>query len=148
MGQSLSLSPLSLRFLSGLSLLFKLFGALLLSHSSKTVVSGLSPLLHLFGVLLLSPRSKNAGSGLSLFFKLLSALLPSRSSTGIFSWSPGLLAIFLSFYALFRISERAPTILFCFNRIHDKVFCCTDIWCRVATELVKKDETGLLPRTC
>jgi len=89
---TLSLSALSVRFLLGLSSLFKLFVALLLSPRSKIVVSGLSPLFHLFGAFLLSPRSK----------------------TSISSWSPGLLAIFLYSYTLSHISERyrAPTILF------------------------------------
>ena len=78
LGQSLSLSALSVRFSSGLSPLFKLFGVLLLSPRSKTVVSGLSPLFHLFGALLLSPRSKTVIS--SLF--------------------PGLLAIFSFLHSL------------------------------------------------
>ena len=55
---------------------------------------------------------------------------------------------FSSLCALSHISERVPTILFCFNRIHGRVFFCSEIWRRVATELVKKYETGLLPRAC
>ena len=57
------------------SVVFKLFNALLLSPRSKTVVSGLSPLFHLFGALLLSPRCKTVVSGLSPLFKLFGALL-------------------------------------------------------------------------
>ena len=86
------------------SVVFKLFGALLPSPQSKTVISGLSPLFHLFGALLLSPQSKTVVSGLSPLFKLFSAhLLPLASSP------------FSCLLALSRISERAPTILYCFK---------------------------------
>jgi len=87
----------------------------------------------------LSALSVRLSPGWSPLFKVFGALLPSpRSKTGVSSFSPRLLAIFFFSYVLSHISDRAPTILFCFDRIHDKVFCCSEMLRRVATELVKK----------
>jgi len=94
-------------------------------------------LFHQFGALLLSPRSKTVVSNLSSSFKLFDTrcLLNLRLAflVCLLACSPFFVFLFTLTY-----SERAPTILFCFNRIHNKIFCCSKIWRRVATELVKK----------
>ena len=106
MGQSLSLSALSVRFLSGIIV-------------SVVSCSALSSCLLDLRLSFLACLCCSICSVLSCCLLDLRLLFSSLS--------PGLLAIFLSSCALSRISERAPTILFCFNRIHDKVFCCSKI---------------------
>ena len=124
LGQVLSLSALSVRFSLGLSPLFKLFGALLLSPRSKTVISGLSPLFHLLGALMLSPRYKTVVSGLSLLFKLFGALLlPSRSKIVVCLLACSPFSCLLSLSLVFL----RECLRFCSaSRIHDKVFCCSE----------------------
>ena len=78
------------------------------------IPSGLSPLFKMFCALMLSPRSKTVVSGLSLLFHLFGALLlPPRSKTGISSLSPGLLAVFMSSCVLSCIFERVR-LRFCY----------------------------------